>query len=123
VLQSLLNVVRFNMFDNRRTITAAEAPNTVITGVFHKQLDRKSLLTNPRANDTDDFPGITIELHSGAKATPGLHTNAPSRFIIPGCRSVYDAYAAALEISQIASEHSVADDGGKSAKRRRVDGE
>lgn len=118
IAQSLLNVVRFNMFDNQRTITAANAPNTVACGVFKRQLDREALLGDPRANDTDEFPGITIELRSKAKATPGLHTNKPSRFIVPGARSIYDLYAAAIEVADVAGSYSLDEEpGAKSTER------
>lgn len=104
VAESLLNVIRFNQFGNRGTYTAAEAPNTVAAGVFNVNIDRKKLLACAQSNDTDDFPGITYTPRSGAKCTPGLHTKKPSRFILPGTRSIYDLYAAVLEISEVALE-------------------
>lgn len=124
--QALLNTIRFVMFYNQRTFTSMAAPNTVATGVFWKQLDRKSLVTDAQANEKESFPGIYINLRSHARCTPGLHTNNPSRFIVPGCRSIHDLKVAAEEISDIAKRHTLADNGpaapggGKSRKRRRV---
>jgi hypothetical protein len=122
VPQCMLNVIRFNMFYNRRTITSAAAPNTVAAGVFHKQLDRKALLTDSRSNDTTEFPGITMRLTSGAKCTPGVHTNNPSRFIMPGCRSIYDLYAAAVELSEIAEKYTLETpkNGGTATRKKRA---
>lgn len=80
IAQAVLNVVRFTLFSNQKSFSGMAAPNMVCSGVFWKQLDRASLLTDPQANRNRKFPGITINpRRTDEKCSPGLHTRNPSK--------------------------------------------
>jgi hypothetical protein len=116
--ESVLSVMRFNIFTNSDYHTGLAVPNSVVSGKFKKYL-KEDIKSDPHVSDSRKFPGASVNLSDPeTRCTPEIYTGwnkrlkkrRTSTFIMPGFRSVDDLAKYTQEVNSLSTKYILKED-------------